>query len=311
VVGLGGVAWEERLALCVPQLAPGEDGALAVPVFRGQVTLSGPAGTYELAATIERGAAPAGGRLKFRLSERSAALSPSPSVTTWGIDERVRSWLAAAGVSTQPYTGVPAPDDQGSAGERQVILVGKLSAVTTELGHWQELARRVARGSVAVFLAPAALRRGEDPAGGLPLQNKGRAYDFNDWLYHKECVAKAHPIFEGLTAPGIMDWDYYGPVISRTIFDGQDTPSEVMAAAFALGYSIPGGYASGWMLGPYRFGAGQFVFNSFNILENMGAHPAADRLLINLIRYASPLAAAPLAPLPANFAAQLSAIGYV
>jgi len=46
---------------------------------------------------------------------------------------------------------------------------------------------------------------------------KGYFVDFFDWLYHKECVAKAHPIFAGLQARGIMDWDYYGPMIQHYI----------------------------------------------------------------------------------------------
>jgi len=304
IMGPAGVAWEEQATLRIVQPTPGKDGPLAVPVYRGQVTLSAPAGEYQFAAYIERGAAPAGGCLRFRLADRLPAHAISRPLAAWGPDERVRNWLASQGATMHDFPGSP-------AGQRQVILVGDLSAAGAEAATWQELARRVAAGSMAVFLAPAALRRGDDPTGWLPLQKKGRVYDFNDWLYHKECVAKAHPIFEGLAAPGIMDWDYYGPVISRTLFDGQDTPLEVMAAAFALGYSIPGGYASGWMVGAYRFGAGRFVFNSFKILENLGAHPAADRLLTNLVQYADrQVSAEPPAPLPADFAAQLAAIGY-
>ena len=44
------------------------------------------------------------------------------------------------------------------------------------------------------------------------------------WLYHKECVAGKHPFLDGLQAPGVMDWDYYGPLISHQFFEGQDPP---------------------------------------------------------------------------------------
>jgi hypothetical protein len=62
---------------------------------------------------------------------------------------------------------------------------------------------------------------------------------------------------------------------------GQDTSAEVIAAAFAVGYSTAGGYASGVLVGSYKFADGQFVVNSFPILENIDYHPAADRLLLN------------------------------
>ena len=107
---------------------------------------------------------------------------------------------------------------------REIILVGDLSKTASSPEDWKELARRMARGSVVVFLSQQAFQREKDAVGWLPLAKKGRCYEFNDWLYHKECVAKAHPVFEGLQAKGILDCYYYGPVIPHYIFDGQETP---------------------------------------------------------------------------------------
>jgi hypothetical protein len=162
-----------------------------------------------------------------------------------------------------------------------------------------------------LILEDAALKAGKQAIGWLPLKNKGRVYQFGDWLYHKECVAKAHPIFEGLQAKGIMDWDFYGPVISHTLFEKQDEPENVIVAAFATGYSCPGGYASGVMMAEYAFGKGRFITNTLNILENLDAHPAADRLMLNLLRYAGTFCDGPSKPLPAKFDAMLKAIGFV
>lgn len=228
-------------------------------------------------------------------------------VTLWGVEDRVRDWLRSRGIACLSFSA--------STNQNQIILVGDLqaAAVNPMIGDWQELARRAALGSVVVFLAPVALRRDDNPVGWLPLpiEHKGRIYEFNDWLYHKECVARAHPIFEGLAEAGIMDWDYYGPLISRTMFDGQNAPADTMAAAFAVGYPCPGGAASGLVAGSYRFGAGLFVLNTLKILENVDNHPAADRMLLNIIRYAAGETVAPPAALPADFAATLSAIGYI
>jgi hypothetical protein len=162
-----------------------------------------------------------------------------------------------------------------------------------------------------VFLSPLAFQREKDPVGWLPLVRKGRCYRFHDWLYHKECVAKPHRLFEGLQGNGILDSYYYGQVIPDYLFDGQDTPDDVAAAAFATGYSTPGGYASGVLLGSYRFGEGTFIVNTFPVLEHLDAHPAADRLLLNMIQHSAGFVKLPLVPLPPDFDSQLGAIGYL
>lgn len=192
-----------------------------------------------------------------------------------------------------------------------MILVGTPAETKRAAAAWSALAGRMARGSTVVFLSPLAFKHGEDSAHWLPLAKKGRCYEFSDWLYHKECVAKAHPVFEGLQCRGIMDWDYYDQVIPHYLFDGQDTPDEVAAAAFAVGYSCPGGYASGVLVGSYAFGAGRFILNTLRILENLDLHPAADRLLLNLISHAQKTVGGSLADLPADFEERLRAIGYV
>jgi hypothetical protein len=64
------------------------------------------------------------------------------------------------------------------------------------------------------------------------------------------------------------------------------------------------------MLGSYRFAAGQFFVNTFPLLENIDTHPAADRLLLNLIQYAATSVQGPAGPLPADFDARLSEIAY-
>jgi hypothetical protein len=169
----------------------------------------------------------------------------------------------------------------------------------------------VARGSVAVFLAPQAFKRGDDALGWLPLIIKGKGNEFPDWLYHKECVANAHPVFHGLQPRGVMDWEYFGPVIPHYFFEGQDAPHDVAVAAFALCHSAPrGGYAAGIILGSYRFGQGFFTLNSLKILENVDRHPAADKLLLNLIEDAAAHLAETAVPLPDDFDRMLAAIHY-
>jgi hypothetical protein len=303
VSGPEGIAREWKAVVRIPKPAPGQDPPLAVPVLDETIPLDGPAGQYEFAASLERCGAPAGGRISFHISDPAALPHLQGTVTLWGIEDRVAKWLESRGLRTRAF-------GKSVARRPEVILVGNVPDPPPDLGAWQDLARRMARGSAAVFLSPQAFKRGDNPVGWLPLATKGRCYTFHDWLYHKECVAKPHPAFDGLPGRGIMDWDYYGPLITREMFDGQETPGEVAAAAFAVGYCCPGGYASGVLLGGYRFGAGRFVLNTFHILENLGTHPAADRLLVNLIQDALKSTGTSLAPLPADFGDQLARIGY-
>jgi len=303
ILGPKGIAWETKTQVTIPKVAAGEDGPLAVPVFKGEIKLDGPAGAYQFAANMERGGAPAGGRLTFHVSE-VARPDASGTIAVWGIDEKVQTWLKAQGVNCTPLEAAP-------RGVRQVILVGDVSTLNPSSAQWVDLLKRVAEGSVAVFASPAAFKRGDNAVGWLPVKNKGRLYDFPDWLYHKECIAKSHAIFNGLQSKGIMDWDYYGPVISHKFLDGQDTPDEVVAVAIALCHSAPpGGYASGTMLGAYNFGAGKVIVNTLQVIENIDAHPTADRLLLNMITYAASSAGGTVAPLPDDFDARMKEIAF-
>lgn len=281
ILGARGVAWERNAIVRIPQPAPEEDGRLAVPVLCEEVCLDVPSGAYEVVANIERGAAPAGGRLIFHVSKRVAPLHNPLTLCQWGLSDDVVKWLADQAVTCVALD--PSREDASA-----VILIGDLSGTDTTDEQWDVLVRRVSRGSTAVFLAPESLKRGDDSVGRLPASLAGRLKftRFHDWLYHKECVSKAHQVFDGLPGRGIMDWDFYGPVIPHAFFEDQGTPDEVAAAAFAVGYSCPGGYASGLLVAAYRHGQGRLILNSLRILEHVGAHPAADRLLLNLIQIA-------------------------
>jgi hypothetical protein len=62
---------------------------------------------------------------------------------------------------------------------------------------------------------------------------------------------------------------------------------------------------------PGPIGAGRFTINAFHILENLGQHPAAGRLMWNLISHEATLARGLAAPLPADWQGRLTAIDYV
>jgi len=308
IVGPNGPVWERSIQVTIPAPSDGGDGPLAVPVYKGEVRLDGPSGSYVLAAQLEQGGSPAGNRVAFRVSDTPASPPAPASVTLWGVGDRTRAWLQARGVDCRRFDDAPSD-------VRETIVVGEPSEDASTDAAWRALAERVARGSVALFLTPSAFRRGDEAVGWLPLATKGRCHEFSNWLYHREDVARRHPIFAGLPPAGIMDWDYYGPVIPRYVFEGQPAPDDVAAAFFAVGYAsmterVMSGYASGLVAASYPFGAGRFLLNSLRILENVDLHPAADWLLLNTIAYGTALTQEAPAPLPGDFDALLDAIGY-
>jgi len=168
------------------------------------------------------------------------------------------------------------------------------------------LARRVARGCTAIFLSPDILAKGDQPTGWLPLANKGALATMRNWVYLKDEWTKRHPVFDGLPAGGLMDYTFYREIIPDLAFVGQDPPAEVVAGAINTSQDC----ASGLLMSAYQLGAGRFLLNTLNVRQNLGAHPAADRLLLNMLRYASRDVGSPLAELPADFPAQLKTLGY-
>jgi hypothetical protein len=279
ICGPEGVAWDFRTTARIPRPASGTDAPLAIPVLDQEVRINGRAGHYELVAELERGGAPFGRRTEFDLSSPGSIPRLSGAALAWGLPTESINWLIAQGITPDAYSNTLAPG-------RDLILVGDVSESHDD-ALWADIRRRMEQGATAVFFAPQAFREGKDSTARLPLAKKGRAWNFHDWLYHKECVARRHPAFDGLPAPGILDWYYYGPVIPRYFFDGLDTPDETAAAAFATGYNTLGGYAGGLLLGTYKMGSGRLILNTFKLLEHAGTHPAVDRMLANIVRWAA------------------------
>lgn len=273
VLGPAGLTWEQHADVRV-------DGRLAVPAMRETVRLDGPSGAYTFAANLERGGAPVGGRLRFNQSREDELHPVDARVTAWGLGPESERWLAAHGVTCVPFA-----DDRPAASARP-ILVGMPDEEDRTPGAWDALRQRIAEGATALFLDPRIFRQGDDTTHWLPLEKKGRVHDTTDSLYHKECVARRHPVFDGLPGPGILDWDYYGSLIPHIVFEGLDTPAETMAATFTTGhYAYASGYHCGLLLAAYPLGSGWIILNTFPVIENLDRNPVADRLFLNMVTW--------------------------
>jgi hypothetical protein len=277
-----GVVWEQDAVATIPAAAPGKRGPLALPVLDETLPHGLPADEYTLAAHLVRGATPRGDRLPFLVSDPDPVPLAAGSVQQLGLDPATVAWLAARGVASTPFTPGPGP---------RVVLVGAVPCGTTSVATWEALLEAASAGATVVFLSAAPFLVGPIAEGAappeLPLGNAVQARTFNDWLYHKEIVAQPHALFDQLPT-GLLDWSYYGQVWTHEVFDCRETPEEVVAASFAVGYSCPGGYDSGIIMAICRHGQGRIILNAMRVLEELDRHPAADQLLLNLLRVAGP-----------------------
>jgi hypothetical protein len=255
--------------------------------------IDGPAGTYEIRVLFEKDTAPVGGRGYFIVSDAKDLPKIDAQVTLWGDEELLGAWLRKQGIECRSFLDT-------DPGKREIILVGGLSEQPRDLSDWRKLLRRVYRGSVAVFLTPKVFKRGDDQLGWLPFSEKGSISRSSTWAPGSDSFVKDHSIFDGLPRRGLLDLVFYRDLLPEQSFDGQELPKEIVAGVFGVGYyptKDRSGYYSGIHIGVYDCGAGRFIINSLLLLENLGKHPASDRLVLNMIRYASRFTADPTLPL--------------
>ncbi len=289
---------DRTVTVTIPELRAPQEPPLAESIWAEDVAIDGPPGTYRFLATFLQGAAATGGHVAFHVTDLAQLPRVELEVVLCGEDTGLADWLAAHGIRTRRFS-LEAP------AAREVILVaGPLATPQEEVVC--ELARRMVRGTTVIFLTPESLRRGDQPLGWLPLANKGTLSAIQGWLYLKDEWCKRHPIFEGLPAGGLMDYDYYRELIPDAVFAGQEPPADAVAGAIKASQD----YTSGLMMAVYRVGSGRFILNTLHIRDQLHQHPVASRLLVNLLRYAGRDVAQPLAPLPPDFDTQLRAFGY-
>ena len=299
VVGPQNVSVFDRTeTVTIAETATAPEPSFALPVLDKRVVIDGPPGKYRFFATFQKNAAAAGDTVEFYAADAGEMPEVETDVVLWGDDPTLANWLAANGIATRKF-------DPSANGSRSVILVG--AAPPTAKGEaFRELAKQIARGSHAVFLSPDVFAEGEERARWLPLANKGDIVGLTVMLYHKDDWAKNHPIFEGLPAGCVLEHTFYREMLSGTAFSGQGVPSEVVAGAIntCLGYS------SGLTVAVYDLVAGGFTLNSLRIRDNLGTDPVAERLLRNMLNHAARRVNQQPTPLPVNFDAHLSAMGY-
>lgn len=276
IFGEEGPVWEQAFTL---QVREPDLRLLSLPVFRFDLSLALPEGSYLLRAEILGGAAASGGTLAFFVSDSARNRPAIPGVAGIGLTRDTLSFLEEQGIRVSKL-------DEGA--QATVVLVGDLDEAEKE-GAWALVNSALASGCHVLVASRFALMKDGQTAHYFPLPNKPDNLpghrERTDWLYHKEYLAKpGHPYFKGLQS-GLMDWDYYGPLINGAFFRHKDAKEafEVAAACFGTGMVKPDGYEGGMNLAACQVGKGVLILNSFSVLENLRVSPAAGRLLVNIL----------------------------
>jgi len=270
----GARVFESHSSYCVHD--KDSERPLAAPVFADEVRISGGPGAYRFVAEFESGAAAAGGEAIFYVSRKPDTPLRGMTVAVWGDDAGLENWLAARGAEVV----VPHRDP---ADQRCPIVLSKTPVHQGTPGGFDDLTRRLQRGSTVICLDPRVFADGDDQTAFLPLDRKGRFHSIVGWLYLKDEWAKRHPIFDGMPAGGLLDYDFYREIIPDLLYSPGEESYEAVAGAIRASQ----GYSSGLMISIHRVGAGRLIINTFRIRENIGIHPAADMLLLNMLRVAS------------------------
>lgn len=113
----------------------------ALPVWKQDLRLKGPAGTYRLTANFLSGAAAVDDVATFQVSARAALPAVTAEVAFWAGDADLKAGLDANNVACHPF----------APGRNTVILAGKMNVGD---GEFQELFRQVEQGATAILLRP-------------------------------------------------------------------------------------------------------------------------------------------------------------
>jgi hypothetical protein len=291
--------WTRQTNVIIKPSAADSEPPFALRVLSEEIAIDGPPGRYRFVAAFERGAAATGGETEFYVADPAQLPTVETEVVVWGEDAGLTQWLDDHRIKHRAWSAA-------APAQRELILAAQRPPAPGGAAAFAELARRVAHGSTAVFLSPGVFAGANNSAAYVPLIQKGSLSGLNSWLYHKDEWAKAHPVFEGLPT-GMLDYTFYRELVPDTAWCGQEPPAEAVCGANDASLA----YSAGLMLRVDRLGGGCFILNTLRIRENLGAHPAADRLLLNLLRYGARDLRKPLLDLPADFDRQLKALGYL
>jgi hypothetical protein len=306
----------KKITVTIPDKNNSSDRPYAFSVFNGQIAVSGAPGKYKLLVSADNGLTVTCGEIFFYVTGQKDIPELNQEVVLCGKDSILSGWLGEHGVRVHDLAEKGAP-------ERKLILIaGNAPDSLTMLN----IAARMARGSTVVFLSPSTFCSGKNSTRWLPLARKGSVepMDAVAGYYRADRWVKKHPLFDGMPSGGMMDYIWFRNLISQDALSQEytvvaksmytydevssplDYPSETVCGATRISHN----YCSGIHVGIWNFGAGKFIVNTLNIIDNLHRDPAADKLLMNIIKFGTKDIDKPLEKLPADFDKMLVRIRY-
>lgn len=258
----GKTYWRKSFTVKIPE---NPNAPFALPQFDETAVIDGPTGQYRAVCTLEKGGAAAGEETEFFVTRREDVSFKGLKVMVAPGDERLQEVLKKNGAEIS--------DDA------RVLLVGK----SLDPGFATQIPEMVNSGRTVVFLQPWVLLTAPEVAetakalfpAGVPTLKM-----ISSWLYLNDDWAKPHAYFHGLplgelngtkaVVPGrhggLMSNIYYRDVISMSVLQTPEPPTEAVAGAIHVTH----GYDSGLTLAVWDRGEndGKIVLTTLKIREN-------------------------------------------
>ena len=262
--GKQGIVWEKEFDAVYPEEGYGNMPPLAATVLKETVTL--PAGEYTFAVRMLEGAAPYGGNLPVTVLEPTANLPSQVSVL--GVDAATEDFLKAQQVEVVDAA--------------KLILAGA-NITEADLKILQEKAKN---GANVLFLRTEPFigeRNIANPKLTAIAGEEARCIFFRNWLYHMDNLHIPSPVFNNLPETPLLNMELYGDVYPSELFLDMKKADTVLTAGIMLNGFIENNCARSLTLSEYKEGEGRLILNAFLIEQNLGKHPIADQLFMNML----------------------------
>ena len=242
--------------------------------------------------------------LEFYVLVESDLKRPSSSFSVFDPDQEITPLLKSRGIKHDLFSG----NESGVP----VLVAAETARDEDTFRKFIHLVDYVERGGIAILIKPPLERNQAIAAkiqritgrkrisadhnpllrtGLFPLKLEAKIATGN-WAPVNHGV-RAHPVFEGLPVKDFMGQIYQNICAAETII-GLNVPPIVGSISFdvpvgngpLLNYRGPGKAWWGADMVALPYGKGQFILSTLFLQENLGTDPVAERILLNLIRWA-------------------------
>ena len=234
----------------------------ATCIFKRKVNLNLKEGKYFFSAELNEGS-PAGTTTHFYVYDK-VDVSKLKDFSVYGLSDEEKQGVTNLGLSFN------------QTNSENLILVGN------NLVDVNEIINLVLNGKTVILL-DSKLYSEENIEKLKVVVDDFKITNHRDWLYHKEYMLADNDVFNGLGSR-ILELARFQKEFPHTAIKTDKTPNYVISPAFLTGfYGAKTGYELNYGLLGFNYGKGKIIFNTFDILSNLGS-PVADKLLVNLIK---------------------------